>query len=61
MSKQMKRTLLLLQVRLYNLTADPSEIHNIADDHPTLVSSMIARLEELGATALPNDNPDQAS
>jgi hypothetical protein len=47
-------------VRLFNLTADPFEIFNIADDHVELVSSMIIRLEELSWTALINDDPDQA-
>jgi hypothetical protein len=51
----------LVQVRLFNLTADPFENVNIAEDHIELVSSMIIRLEELSGTALINDDPDQAS
>ena len=41
------------QVRLYNLTADPSEKHNIADGNQGLVAELRKRLRRHEETMIP--------
>ena len=38
---------------LFNVTADPCEYRNIADDFPDVVSELLVRLSEYNATAVP--------
>ena len=38
---------------LFNLTADPGEIHNIYDDHPDIVSTMRSKLKIAAENAIP--------
>ena len=40
-------------VRLYNLTADPEERINVADDNPEIVAALTKRLDKLHATMIP--------
>ena len=37
---------------LFNVSADPCEYHNLADAHPSIVTSMVNRLKDYQATAV---------
>lgn len=41
------------QVQLYDLLTDPTEEHNVADQHPDLVDTMLRRLFDLESTMIP--------
>ena len=43
------------KVQLYNLTADPTEHHDISGQHPDMVRAMLRRLDQLEATMIPPD------
>jgi arylsulfatase A len=39
--------------QLYDLSVDPGETHNVADQHPEIVSRLSSRLAELRRSSLP--------
>ncbi|WAR14631.1 ARSB-like protein [Mya arenaria] len=43
--------------KLYNLKDDPNEYHNLADDMPSLVKEMAARMKEYHRQMIPAKNP----
>ena len=48
-------------VQLYNLTADPEERVNVADDNPEIVAVLTKRLDKLHATMIPANVHAQVS
>ena len=40
---------------LFNITADPTEHHDISEDHPDIVRDMLKRLDEIEAGMIPPD------
>lgn len=45
------------QYCLFNVTADPCEVHNLADQHPEVVKQLKARLQPFQATSVPPTQP----